>query len=277
MEKGGFPAPLRRAAKWLLGGTLPDDIVPAISRIESIRAALRARGEQQFKIYYSPMPVLEEIVPGTRTPPGEIKTFTARQLAMSTSVNRVKGAFLHLCAKDCEARRILELGACAGISGGYLASIATCDEFITIEASEDLVALARSSLASAGVRNATVINGLFDDVLDVCLPTLENRGVDLAWIDGQHESVATLRFMSRILPVMNPQGIMLFDDIYWSEDMLRAWKKIEACSDFSDTVNFGICGAAVVAKAGNVAHRQWDLTTLVANREWQPRKPHGWS
>lgn len=41
------------------------------------------------------------------------------------------------------------------------------------------------------------------------------NGVDLAYIDGDHEKVATIRYFERIKPHLNPDAVVIFGDISW--------------------------------------------------------------
>lgn len=274
LYKAGLPCYVQRAACWLVTRRLPEDIKPAIDLVEEIRDKLRSRGTERFQTYFSPETFSEQaVVTMERTAPGEVVSFTAEQLAQTISVDPVRGTFLHLCAKDKKARVVLELGACAGISGCYLGLAPNVQSFVTVEASSSLAALARDNLKAAGVRQATVINSLFDDALDKDLPFLLKERIDFAWIDGHHERIATLRYMFKILPSMKQNGIMLFDDIYWSADMLRAWREIETQEQFSDVIDCGICGIAIVGDGNQARPKKWDLTPLIAPAGIKPGDP----
>ena len=66
-----------------------------------------------------------------------------------------------------------------------------------------------------------VINKLFDDAIDDFLHE-GLSGIDIADIDGHHEKLATLHYFERIKPMLNPDSVVIFDDIYWSKDMYDA-------------------------------------------------------
>lgn len=277
-RRQGFPKSLYRAAVFLLTGRRPADVLPVIQRVESARDAIRGRGEEQFRILYSPEPhTVLGIAAGDRTPPGEIKHFTAANLADATSVTRDRGIFLNLCMRDANVRNILELGTCAGLGASYLASVPTCETMLTVEGSSDLAGLARETLRNSGVQTAQVVNALFDDAIDEWEPWLREHGVDAAWIDGQHEQQATIRFTDRILPFAKPGSLMMYDDIYWSQDMNDAWRVISERREFSDAVNFGTCGICIVGQPSAAGPRHWDLTPYIGDGNWQPRVPHGWT
>jgi predicted O-methyltransferase YrrM len=50
--------------------------------------------------------------------------------------------------------------------------------------------------------------------------------IDFVFVDGHHEQQATEDYCRQLLPHMQKQGVMVFDDIRWSPQMLQAWKQI---------------------------------------------------
>jgi predicted O-methyltransferase YrrM len=173
---------------------------------------------------------------------GKVCALTSAQIAKRVSVNAEWGTFLYLCSDSFRTQTILELGGCAGISGCYLASSEYCERFITVEASTSLASLARANIrqVSAG---SEVVNAFFDDALDQILPTLV-RGLDLVYIDGHHKYESTLRYLRRVEPYLNKSGLVVFDDIHLSEEMLRAWQFLKTLKGFRYTIDagrFGVC------------------------------------
>src|SRR6185312_4343070 len=112
----------------------------------------------------------------------------------------------------------LELGACAGISAIYLSSAPQMKSLITVEGSAPLAGLAAESLQPFS--HARVVNALFDDAIDAELPGVK---LDLAYIDGHHEKVATIHYFNKIRPYLQPGAVVIFDDVSWSRDMREAW------------------------------------------------------
>ena len=54
----------------------------------------------------------------------------------------------------------------------------------------------------------------------------QNKKYDCIIIDANHTYEATLRYFEISLKTLNEGGVIIFDDIYWSSEMTRAWKKI---------------------------------------------------
>ena len=52
------------------------------------------------------------------------------------------------------------------------------------------------------------------------------KQVDLAYLDGNHSYTATIDYFNKILPYTNQNSVIVLDDIYWSNEMLKAWKQL---------------------------------------------------
>ena len=64
------------------------------------------------------------------------------------------------------------------------------------------------------------------------------RKIDYIYVDGNHTYEATIRYFNMIKPHLQTKGVMIFDDINWSEGMSRAWKEIKTDPDVTMTVDF---------------------------------------
>jgi predicted O-methyltransferase YrrM len=175
-----------------------------------------------------------------------------------------------LVACEARARSAIELGACAGLSGYYLGAAPTMERLITIEGSAALAEVARNTLAPLGGR-AQVIAALFNDALDDLLPGC--APIDLAYIDGHHEKIATLTYFERLKPVLSDGAILLFDDISWSQDMRDGWDQICAMPRLSHCIDLGVVGLCIWDPTATRA-KVWDLRQMVGATG--VGKPHGW-
>ena len=139
----------------------------------------------------------------------------------------------------------LELGSFVGISTSYIASAQSAYDgiLITLEGSNDFASVAKSNLKSLRLdKNVSVVSGLFFETLPGVLDELV--ALDFVFIDGHHDGDATLKYTELIKPKLAPTSIVVFDDIRWSEDMLRAWNVICEDSLFNikvDMEELGIC------------------------------------
>ena len=267
----GMPAEFKPGLEAAIARRIPPASVEVFQAVERVRQRIADRGEEQVPVFYSPKPAAE----GERlTAPGERKSFTARHLAMGTSVPADVGQMIHLVAKETEAKTLIEFGSCVGIGASYLASVPGCKRFITMEASKELSEIARASVHTVNP-DGEIYNEFFNDALDHLLPTLTD-GIDFAWIDGHHEKTATIHYFERIKPYLNENAIVAFDDIHWSQDMLDGWNHLRHLPDFSHSVDVGMCGLCVWT-GGGTEPKQWSLKEYTRSGVWKPLKPAGWT
>jgi predicted O-methyltransferase YrrM len=148
---------------------------------------------------------------------------TIGDITRIASVNERYGRLLYRLAKYYNPAHIIELGTAAGISTQYLATGNPHAEVITVEGNPNLAEVASQNFRINRIKNITVINSSFDDVL----PQLVNyiKPGDIVYIDGNHTAEATWRYYSAFT-AMGKNPILVFDDINWSYDMRSVWKKI---------------------------------------------------
>jgi len=124
-----------------------------------------------------------------------------------------------------KAQKILELGTSVGITTAYLASVSTASECITLEGSTEVLNIARENFNKLNIKNIATIEGDIDITLSSTLSTLGK--VDFVFIDANHSSAAVLDYLEKCLPFLSENAIVVFDDIYWSDDMEQAWKAVK--------------------------------------------------
>ena len=139
--------------------------------------------------------------------------------------------FVYNCVLLKRPSLVLELGTNVGFSAAYIASAMRATgvngRFHTVDASPYKIRLARSLHQQLGLANVEYTVGLFYDVLPGLLNDMQ--GLDLAFIDGQHEYKATWDSFEMISAVAAPGALMIFDDISgYSEGMDRAWRQVRS-------------------------------------------------
>lgn len=271
-KSDGLPLPITAAISYLLYENDRETIRVA-STVETIRKEIAAGDRQSVEILYSPQPDSSSpVISGNMRPkPGIALNFSMKRIAR-TGKNKKWGSVLYLLARESKAEVLLELGTCAGISGAYLASSPYCRELHTVEGSLELSKLARENLKKI-TNKAHVYNDLFDDALDKLLPSLSL--IDLAFIDGHHEKLATIHYWERIAPKMRPGGIIVFDDIAWSQDMRDGWLYLSKQKCFSHAIDMGSIGVCIYSEENTTHPQYWDVQSIVGRT--RIGKPHGWN
>lgn len=136
-------------------------------------------------------------------------------------------------------QNILELGTSFGINTLYLASCKGCS-VNTFEGSPSLAETAQKLFHSAGVNNIQVISGNIDHTLPEFLQTAER--IDFAFLDANHRYEPTLQYFHAIIQKVHQHSVMVLDDIHYSGEMERAWRKIQHHPSVYGTVDVYRCG-----------------------------------
>jgi caffeoyl-CoA O-methyltransferase len=118
------------------------------------------------------------------------------------------GALLHVLARACGARRVIEVGTAIGVSTLYLARALPEDGVVvSFEIDPERHAAARRYLERAGVPDRTELR--LEDARDG-LRTLEG-GFDMAFIDGVKSQYG--EYFDSLLPLLRPGGVLAVDNV----------------------------------------------------------------
>lgn len=127
--------------------------------------------------------------------------------------------------KHLQPPTVLEMGTSLGISSAYLAASTPAAQCISLEGDPATADIARSVHQVLDLKNVQVIKGPFSESLSRSLNQLSR--VDLAFIDGHHIYQPTIHYTEEILPYCHEHSVLIYDDIYWSGEMYRAWQEIQ--------------------------------------------------
>lgn len=125
-----------------------------------------------------------------------------------------------------QPKNIIELGTSLGTTSAYLASACKNSQVYTFEGSPEVAKMAKRNLNHLNIKNIQLITGEFDKKLPKALELINT--VDFAFIDGNHRYEPTIKYFELLLKKSTPDSVFIFDDIYWSEGMTKAWKEIIA-------------------------------------------------
>lgn len=138
-------------------------------------------------------------------------------------------------------RNALELGTSLGLNTLYLAKVRKDATIISIEGSRALYEFAGGLSKKNEVNNIRFLNGTFEKALPEVLAGLAQ--LDLLYIDGNHTYEATLDYFHQALLKKHSGSVFIFDDIYWSPGMTKAWEEVKKHSSVKlsiDTFHFGM-------------------------------------
>lgn len=142
----------------------------------------------------------------------------------SSSISKRNGELLFKIVNKLKPSRIIELGTCLGISTLYLAKADSQAQIISLEGNSERAIVAKHLFKRSKTKNIEVREGDIDTIL----PNLLNQvdAIDLVYIDANHSYEGTTKYFELISKHANNNTVLIFDDIFWSRDMTRAWNKI---------------------------------------------------
>lgn len=162
-------------------------------------------------------------------------------IVKNSSVIPKYGKLLYRLVKYFNTQSIVELGTSFGISTQYLALGNLESKVVSIESNYQLIDILKNYLNKNVIQNIKVVEGNFDETLPNVLKDIDR--IDLAYIDGNHAFEPTLKYFNLLKEKCHNDSCLIFDDIYWSKEMNRAWEKIKQDEDIKATIDlfqFGI-------------------------------------
>jgi len=131
-------------------------------------------------------------------------------------------------------RSVLEMGTSLGITTSYMSLAGNHVMIDTIEGAYPIADLAEKYFTENGFTNICLHRGNFDQKLD---EVITNKKYDLIFIDGNHRGNKTLDYFQKLSKHINEQGVIILDDIRWSESMLEAWQNIKMHPDVTISID----------------------------------------
>lgn len=174
-----------------------------------------------------------------------MKNRVVKQIAASSLKPKKFAQLLHRIVAYYQPKQIVELGTSLGITSSYLALGNPAASITTCEGSEQIAAVAQQIFNQQQLNNIQIIQGNFDTTLPQWLQ--QTPPIDLAFIDGNHRKLPTLQYFEQLLPHMHPNGMLIFDDIHWSEGMEEAWQQIKAHSAVTLSIDLFFIGLIFIS------------------------------
>lgn len=123
-------------------------------------------------------------------------------------------------------KNIVDLGTSLGLTTAYLAQAAEDVRIISFEGCRNTSTIAEENFEKLGVNNVEFKIGNIDDTLPLYLKSLDFK-IDFMFFDANHQYQATVNYFNWALDHTHLGTCFVFDDIYWSDDMKKAWTEIK--------------------------------------------------
>lgn len=164
-----------------------------------------------------------------------IKNLTVSSLA-GRSVKQGKYArFLYRLGYHQKSQTVVELGTSLGITTAYFSLIP--DVVVhTVEGDARIQAVAAKNWDTLGFRNIHSYLGDLNESSDIIYQGVGK--IDFLFIDANHRLEAMIRYYLQALPFLHDRSVVVFDDIHWNPETLKAWNVIKSRSEI--TLSFDI-------------------------------------
>ncbi|GAB3508054.1 O-methyltransferase [Emticicia fontis] len=120
---------------------------------------------------------------------------------------------------------ILDLGTSLGVTTAYLAKANPQSKVYTFEGCPNTAQMAEENFKELGIRNTDIIVGDLNNTLQTQLRNIDK--IDLAFFDANHRYEPTVDYFEKCLNRVHEDTCFIFDDIYWSDGMKKAWAYIQ--------------------------------------------------
>ena len=157
-------------------------------------------------------------------PQKSVSSFVAR-----SSVTEKYGALLFRISHWFRPEVILELGTGVGISTLYLAAGSPGVPVHTIEGIRERADFSEELFKRSRLATVQVHVGEMEEVLGSLAGEVNGRM--LVFVDGNHRFDPTIGYLKWILRQAGAESVVVMDDLYWSKEMIRAWREIISWSE----------------------------------------------
>jgi len=167
------------------------------------------------------------------------KKRTVAQIAKVSGIPKKYGELLFRSVNHFQPKSILELGTSLGLSALYMHKAAPKAELFTVEGCPNTCNFAKSMIQHSLVpRSSSLVPDVMCSSFDNAFQKeLSSKSFDLVFIDGNHTYEATIKYFNLLLEHIHPNSVLIFDDIYWSPGMTKAWEEIRLHEQVTVTID----------------------------------------
>ncbi len=166
---------------------------------------------------------VEDMGAGSKRQKSNIRKIS--NIARNAGTSRKKGELLFKLVDYFQPKLILELGTSVGIGTIYLKAASRKSKLFTFEGCPQTLKLAKENLGKTDLMDQVVfVEGNIDKTLVGVVEKVDQ--IDFVFFDANHRYEPTLRYFETCLSKTNEWSVFIFDDIYWSDEMLKAWQEI---------------------------------------------------
>ncbi|MEM5564609.1 class I SAM-dependent methyltransferase [Psychroserpens sp. AS72] len=156
-----------------------------------------------------------------------------RAIAKNSGTSLKRAKLLYRVVNYFKPKHTLELGTSLGIATQAMALGNSENSIISAEGCPNISGFTTHKLSEENIKNATIKTGEFETII----PKLKEESYDLIFFDGNHNKAATINYFETLIDKTHNDTVFIFDDIYWSKNMLEAWEIIKTHPKVSVTID----------------------------------------
>ncbi|WP_258105128.1 class I SAM-dependent methyltransferase [Marinoscillum sp. MHG1-6] len=164
---------------------------------------------------------------------GDAKKVIVGQWAKKVTSQRKFSVFLINLINWLNVSTVMETGTASGVNCCAL-SLSTAKKIITLEGSGDIAVLAKQNIEKYGNRKVEVIEGMVQETFK---ETIQAHQPELIFLDADHRSESIFKYLKDIHTLDTPPKAIIVHDIYWSKDMMEAWRNIISDQRYNLTID----------------------------------------
>lgn len=124
-----------------------------------------------------------------------------------------------------QPKQLIELGTDLGITTAYLAKACADTSVLKLVDTQEMAISTQQNLATIGVKNVTLEFGKLEEIFKITIA--KTKTLDLVYVGGKNTKDFALTIFNLCLTKANEDTVLIFDQIYWSEEMQSAWQTIK--------------------------------------------------
>lgn len=194
-------------------------------------------------------------------PDGQHVRRKVSEMVHTASRKRRSGELLYRICRHYKPRRGLELGTHLGLATMYQVAGGIFERFVTLDGAANVVEIAQSGFEEWTFQPECITGPFEETLFDVVDLTVLKP--DYVFVDGNHQYEPAMRYFHHLLPYMADGAIMIWDDIYWSKDMQKAWNEIIRHPEVTVSIDIFFLGICLVRH--NQAKEHFRLRFLDGN------------
>ena len=144
-------------------------------------------------------------------------------IAKNAGMSKKRQRLLYRLVVYLQPKSALELGTSLGLGTVAMALGNPKITITTVEGCTNTANKAQDGFEEFSISNIELHNETFEDFFG----NSRELGCNLVYIDGNHNQERTLSYFESLLPQVQNDSVLIFDDIYWSPQMTEAWNRIK--------------------------------------------------